>query len=220
MWTVCGCIVLIRVCFGGGACVALCLVLTHPAINCVSTAAVCIGQIESNATGPFCFSPLGWASRPPHSHWSQPSFSFFLYTALRLSLTLFLSHSFPSLFCFIFLCVCVSLSWDIDRLVSGTRVGHSFTCCSFLGLASKWHMCICTILAPPPTLPHVSARKGHKRQRLCLYVRVGSDFRLLQTSWLWPVLRAGGWPSLPQPRTSILGPHVRGMIHVVNSSNK
>lgn len=46
---------------GGGACVALCLVLTHPAINCVSTAAVCIDQIESSATGPFCFSPLGWA---------------------------------------------------------------------------------------------------------------------------------------------------------------
>lgn len=45
--------------FVGGACVALCLVLTHPAINCVSTAAVCIGQIESSATGPFCFSPLG-----------------------------------------------------------------------------------------------------------------------------------------------------------------
>lgn len=47
------------VCWSGGACVALCLVLTHPAINCVSTAAVCIGQIESSATGPFCFSPLG-----------------------------------------------------------------------------------------------------------------------------------------------------------------
>lgn len=38
---------------------ALCLVLTHPAINCVSTAAVCIGQIESRATGPFCFVSTG-----------------------------------------------------------------------------------------------------------------------------------------------------------------
>lgn len=58
----------VRVCLGVGRRVALCLVLTHPAPNCVSTAAVCFGQIESSATGPFCFSPLGWASRPPYSH--------------------------------------------------------------------------------------------------------------------------------------------------------
>lgn len=96
----------------GGACVALCLVLTHPAINCVSTAAVCIGQIESSATGPFCFSPLGWASRPPYSHWSQQSSYFFLSTALRLSHSHFLSHSIPSLFCFHFLSVSLLGEWQ------------------------------------------------------------------------------------------------------------
>lgn len=134
--------------FGGWACVALCLVLTHPAINCVSTAAVCIGQIESSATGPFCFSPLGWASRPPHSHWSQPSFSFFF---------LCLFHSFPPFFSvslistlFLSVLLYICLSGEIDRLVSGTRGRNSFTCCSFLGLANIWHMC-----SPPssPLLP-------------------------------------------------------------------
>lgn len=119
--------------FGGGACVALCLVLTHPAINCVSTAAVCIGQIESSATGPFCFSPLGWVSRPSHSHWSSPSFSFFpLYCSGSVS------HSFfVSLVSFSVLLLYFSLRVS---LLGGTRGIHSFTCCSFLGLANKWHM--------------------------------------------------------------------------------
>lgn len=76
-----------------GSCVSLCLVLTHPAINCVSTAAVCSSQIESNATGPFCFPPLGWASRPPHSHSSQPTFQKNLHTTLYLCRPLTLASS-------------------------------------------------------------------------------------------------------------------------------
>lgn len=203
MWTVCGCIVLLIQCvcvFVGGACVALCLVLTHPAINCVSTAAVCIGQIESSATGPFCFSPLGWASRPPHSHWSQPTFSFFFSILLCAPLSLFFCLS-PSQFCFIVLSV--SLSWEIDGLVSRTRGKHSFACCSFFGLANKLHMCY---LPSPPTFPICLHEKG-RRDRDCICIcRGGDDFRLLQTSWLWPVLRAGGWLSPPQLQTSILGP--------------
>lgn len=119
---------------GGVACVVLCLVLTHPAINCVSTAAVCIGQIESSATGPFCFSPLGWASRPPHSHWSQPSFSYFLYIALRPFLLFFFTpyRTYFISVCFMFLSLSFSFSlMGDDRLVSRTRGRHSSTCCSF-----------------------------------------------------------------------------------------
>ena len=92
VWVHCVAHTCVRV--SGGACVALCLVLTHPAINCVSTAAVCIGQIESSATGPFCFSPLGWASRPPHSHWSQPSFSFCFFFSFWMPLYVCLSLFF------------------------------------------------------------------------------------------------------------------------------
>lgn len=121
---------------GRGSCVSLCLVLTHPAINCVSTAAVCISQIESSATGPFCFSPLGWASRPPHSHSSQPCFKK-ISILLCIYVTLFLSHSFPSLLCF-FVVLSLSVSWANGRPVSNTRRRHSFTCCSFFsGLANK-----------------------------------------------------------------------------------
>lgn len=137
--TVCGCIVLL-VCVwvregGRGSCVSLCLVLTHPAINCVSTAAVCISQIESSATGPFCFSPLGWASRPPHSHSSQPTFKK-ISILLGIYVTLFLSHSCPSLLCF-FVVLSLSVSWGNDRPVSKTRRRHSFTCCSFFFRAGK-----------------------------------------------------------------------------------
>lgn len=134
------CVACVCVCVGQGrgrgSCVSLCLVLTHPAINCVSTAAVCISQIESSATGPFCFSPLGWASRPPHSHSSQPSFK--KISILHcIYVTLFLSHSSPSLLCF-FVVLSLSVSWANGRPVSKTRRRHSFTCCSFFsGLANK-----------------------------------------------------------------------------------
>lgn len=91
--------------WGGEACVALCLVLTHPAINCVSTAAVCFGQIESSATGPFCFPPLGWASRPPHSHWSQQCFSFPVPSpSFLFCVSIFLLFFFTSTFQFVFEC--------------------------------------------------------------------------------------------------------------------
>lgn len=47
---------------GGGGYAALCLVLSHPAINCVSTAAVCFGQIGAELRGPSA--SLHWDELP------------------------------------------------------------------------------------------------------------------------------------------------------------
>lgn len=100
-------------------------------------------------------------------------------------------------------------SWEMERLVCRTRRGHSFTCCSFLGLANKWHMCSVPSSTLQPPLPMCLHEKGIRDgDRVCMWGWEGDVFRLLQTSCLWPVLRAGGWPSLPHPLTSIIGLHV------------
>lgn len=124
--------------------VALCLVLTHPAINCVSTAAVCVdqGQIESSATGPFCFSlPLGWASRPRRSHWSQSGFSIsfscsiFLSVFLSLSLPVLLSLS-PYLPLFFSLSLSHPLSVTTASLLAAHQTVSHFK--SQLTMSANW----------------------------------------------------------------------------------
>lgn len=146
----------------GGACVALCLVLTHPAINCVSTAAVCMGQIESSATGPFCFSPLGWASRPSHSHWSQTGFfSFFFSISLRLSL------SFSSLYCVILPCLFLL----VDRQNKWETFLYLLFC--------KWHTCF--VSCPSLYWGSPTSLWEWDNDYLLHLIGSGSDFRLLQT---------------------------------------
>lgn len=190
MWV--HCIAHVHVCgdgWGGGTCVALCLVLTHPAINYVSTAAVCIGQIESSATGPFCFSPLGWVSRPPYSHWSKLSLYFWPSILLCVCLILFFysTHFFLS-FAFKFSPCAYVAFWD--RISSRARGAHSFACCSFLGLVNKRHMCS----VPTSTLHPPFSMWLHKRAWETEIMPVcesgkGGDFRLVLTSFLaWPML--------------------------------
>jgi len=153
--------------------VALCLVLTHLAINCVSSAAVCVGQIGSSATGPSA--SLHWDELPDLLVPTDPNQRLSLLLCVRPSV----SRSSPvSLF---FFSVALGVPPSVLSLLGDGETSQPNQREAFLHMLPTFKegayvtYVLRAVLTPPPSRSLVSARKGHKRLILCLYVRGGTS---------------------------------------------